>query len=557
MTKARLTTQPGDHAFNLDSPLADTLNVSASTGLTAMGAGSRGALLAPTGAWTVNLDGKIFSENSVGIDLAAGNTAVSTINIRGGVGGEEAAIAVRSSAIIENSGKVVGTVNGIVIENGGRHTVVNSGLIRGENFSIIDLGLSEDRVTNSGTLDGAVSLGGGTNRLTNSGTIDGALSGGNGTDAFTNTNAIFGNVSLGDGTNTLNNENRLARIQGDAVGGSGDDTITNLGTITGTVLLGGGTNRLTNSGTIGGDDGPFNLDSVKGTAGNDTVINSGMIAEGIDLGGGSANMVDNSGTIDGDVSFIAFDGGNDTVTNSGLITGGVFLGDRGDTLNNSGTITGVVLGQDGADTVTNTARILDVINLGNGNDTFNGGISAETVHDHNGADTVKLGGGSDTYIATGHTGTDGIDTIEGGEGAGADTYDASAATSRVMINLGSVAGEVMPNTATGVDVAGTQRDSITGFENAYGGSGRDSLFGTNDPNELEGGANDDFLFGFGGNDTLNGGFGNDVLMGGRGRDVLTGDGDLDDLTGIVFASQTTDTFRFSVNDSGTTKPRAT
>ena len=114
-------------------------------------------------------------------------------------------------------------------------------------------------MTNSGTLDGAVSLGGGTNRLTNSGTIDGAVSGGNGTDAFTNTNAIFGDVSLGDGTNTLNNENRLALIQGDVVGGSGNDTITNLGgAITGTVFLGGGTNRLTNSGTIGGDDGPFN-----------------------------------------------------------------------------------------------------------------------------------------------------------------------------------------------------------------------------------------------------------------------------------------------------------
>ena len=48
----------------------------------------------------------------------------------------------RSSANIENSGKVVGTVNGIVIENGGRHTVVNSGLIRGDNFSIVDLMVS-------------------------------------------------------------------------------------------------------------------------------------------------------------------------------------------------------------------------------------------------------------------------------------------------------------------------------------------------------------------------------------------------------------------------------
>ena len=39
--------------------------------------------------------------------------------------------------------------------------------------------------------------------------------------------------------------------------------------------------------------------------------------------------------------------------------------------------------------------------------------------------------------------TDGIDTIEGG--GGSDTYDASGATSRVLINLGSIPGEVLPN----------------------------------------------------------------------------------------------------------------
>ena len=394
---SRSTTQPGDHAFNLDSALADTLNVGSSVSLTAMGAGSRGALLAPTGAWTVNVDGKIFSENSIGIDLAAGNTAFSTINIRGTVGGEEAAIAVRSSAEIVNSGKVVGTVNGVAIQNGGTHAVANSGLIRGDSFSIIDVnGLSNDKVTNSGTLDGAVSLGGGTNELVNSGTIEGAVSGGNGTDAFRNSNTIFGDVSLGGGTNTLTNENRFALIQGNAVGGSGNDTINNFGgTITGTVFLGDGTNRLNNSGTIRGDEGPFNpnLDSVIGGSGNDTVSNSGTILEGVNLGGGQ-NTLGNSGTIDGSVSFMAFGGGSDTVTNSGLINGGVNLGDRDDTLNNSGTITGVVLGGDGVDTVTNTGRILDVINLGNGNDTFNGGDNVETVRDFNGADTVTLAGGA-------------------------------------------------------------------------------------------------------------------------------------------------------------------
>lgn len=552
---SRSTTQPGDHAFNSDSALADTLNVGSGVSLTTTGAGSRGALLAPTGAWTVNVDGRIFSENSIGLDLAAGNTASSTIKNSGTVEGEEAAIAVRSSAEIVNSGKVVGTVNGVTIHNGGTHAVANSGLIRGDSFSIIDVnGLSNDKVTNSGTLDGAVSLGGGANDLINSGIIEGAVSGGNGTDAFRNSNTIFGDVSLGGGTNTLTNENRFALIEGNAVGGSGNDTINNFGgTITGTVFLGDGTNRLNNSGTIRGEEGSFNpnLDSVIGGSGNDTVSNSGTILEGVNLGGGQ-NTLGNSGTIDGSVSFMAFGGGSDTVTNSGLIDGAVNLGDRDDTLNNSGTISGVVLGGDGVDTVTNTGRILDVINLGNGNDTFNGGDNVETVRDFNGADTVTLAGGADTYIATynntANTGTDGIDTINGG--GGTDTYDASGATSRVVINLGSIPGEVMANTATGVDVAGTLRDSITGFENAKGGSGNDTLFGTNDRNSLEGGADNDFLFGFGDADTLNGGLGNDVIVGGLGRDVLTGDGL---APGTVTFADIADTFRyFSVNESGAT-----
>ena len=550
------TTQPGDHAFDLDSPQADTLNVLSGVSLTAAGEGSRGALLGRNGAWTVNLEGTIVAENSVGIDLAAGNTAVSTINIRRGtVMGEEAAIAVRSSANIENSGRVVGTVNGIVIENGGLHTVVNSGVIRGGDFSIVDrTGLSDDRVANSGTLDGAISLGGGTNWLLNSGTIDGAVSGGNSSDLFSNAGTILGHVSLGNGTNTLTNENRFALIQGDVVGGSGNDTITNsAGTITGTVFLGDGTNRLANSGTIRGDEGAFNpnLNSVFGGSGDDTVLNSGTIREGVDLGGGQ-NTLSNSGTIDGSVSFAAFGGGNDTITNSGLISGGVLLGDGADTLNNSGTITGVVLGGDGVDTVTNTGSILDVINLGNGNDIFNGGNGIETVRDFNGADMVTLGGGGDTYIATynnaANTGTDGIDTIDAG--GDSDTYDASGATSTVVINLGSIPGELLANTATGVDVAGTLRDSITGFENAKGGSGKDSLFGTNDRNALDGGAQNDFLFGFGEADTLNGGLGNDIIVGGLGRDVLTGDGL---APGSITFADIADTFRyFSADDSGAT-----
>ena len=55
--------------------------------------------------------------------------------------------------------------------------------------------------------------------------------------------------------------------------------------------------------------------------------------------------------------------------------------------------------------------------LGDGDDLFTGGAKAESVKDGNGTDTVKLGAGKDTYIATGHSGTDGSDVVDGGLGA--------------------------------------------------------------------------------------------------------------------------------------------
>jgi Ca2+-binding RTX toxin-like protein len=215
------------------------------------------------------------------------------------------------------------------------------------------------------------------------------------------------------------------------------------------------------------------------------------------------------------------------------------------TLTNSGTIDGNVFGRSGSDSVTNFAMVGDVmksgtidatIDLGTGNDKFTGGANPEILVDDDGADMVALGGGNDTYIATGGSfGADGIDTVRGG--AGIDTYDASAATSNVFINLAAVphdlgpfnpgSGPVAANTATGFDISGTAEDTITGFENAIGGAGGDIIYGTAASNVLSGNGGFDVLYGFGGDDTLNGGAGVDVLFGGAGKDQLTGGADQD------------------------------
>jgi Ca2+-binding RTX toxin-like protein len=207
---------------------------------------------------------------------------------------------------------------------------------------------------------------------------------------------------------------------------------------------------------------------------------------------------------------------------------------------NSGRIVGDIVGASAADTMTDFAMVGDVmksgivigtIDLGAGNDTFTGGANSETVEDGNGADIVKLGGGDDTYIATGaFGGFDENDTVRGG--AGIDIYDASAAAGAVFINLDAVTHDLSPfnpgtglvaaNTATGTDISGAAKDAVFGFENAKGGQGNDVIYGSAAANTLEGGDAFDQLFGFGGNDTLDGGPGVDALVGGAGKDELFG-----------------------------------
>ena len=216
------------------------------------------------------------------------------------------------------------------------------------------------------------------------------------------------------------------------------------------------------------------------------------------------------------------------------------------------------MGGDAADVFTDFIKVGKVIKsgivtgeifLGAGDDHFNGGANAETVQDGDGADTIKLGGGNDTYRAVFNFLGDGSDVIDGGKGA-ADLYDASTVGSvDLIINLDSVAHtDVLtgaPNTAAVKNsIFFYPPETITGFENASGGDGDDSIFGTSAANVLKGNGGADDLFGLGGRDILSGGFGADTFIfrslsdstvARSGRDVITDFEFLDDkidLAGI-------------------------
>ena len=108
------------------------------------------------------------------------------------------------------------------------------------------------------------------------------------------------------------------------------------------------------------------------------------------------------------------------------------------------------------------------------------------------------------------TATAGLDTLTGDAGdqvldggAGADVLSAGSGTDTL-----SFASRTASVTASLAAATTSDGDTISGFENAAGGSGNDTLTGTDAVNALDGGP--------GGNDTLDGRLGADQLSGGGG-----------------------------------------
>jgi hypothetical protein len=511
-------TGAGQHAFNLDSKDADTLVVDPSAFLIAAGAGGNGAILANTKPWQATINGSIISTTANGLVLNSGNSGTSKISIgtEGSISADIIGVSLNSAANLTNAGTIKGYV-GVSIENAGAHVIKNTGTIYATDAAIIDYGgLSNDTVTNSGTIRGVVMLGGGNDVVTNSGLVSA-------------TNGASATIELGTGNDKLTNS-KSGSIGGNIDAGDGNDIVANSGFMQGSVELGIGDDKFTNSGqTV----------SVHAGAGEDSVTNSGYIYGLVDLGGGDFNSLVNSGLIDNEVRG---GGGNDKVINSGTIYGGVILGDGNNYLSNSGHIA-VVRGGNGSDVVINTGIIGFGADLGGGDDTYIGGTKDDFVFDDAGSDKINLGGGDDGYIAT-NSGNDGNDTIDGGSGA--DFYEAAEATGAVRINLDNVAHDLSPfdlgglvaaNSASGVDIG---KDTIKNFEHASGGKGSDFLYGNAAANVLTGDDGYDVVFGFAGNDELWGGDDDDWLAGGAGRDDLYGG------TGY-------DTFYYaSTSDSGVT-----
>jgi Ca2+-binding RTX toxin-like protein len=255
---------------------------------------------------------------------------------------------------------------------------------------------------------------------------------------------------------------------------------------------------------------------------------------------------DLAGRLLGNGGTIAIDGGTATVLNTDLIS--AFGGAGND-----------VITIDEANGVLPAARLLG----GGGNDTLTGGSSNDELQGNDGNDILLGKGGNDLLLGgtgddtlTGGSGSDGmfgedgndrliwnpgdgsdlfeggtgIDTAEVNGGNGSETFTVAANAGRVdfervtpgpfSIDIGTTE-KLVVNLAGGDDNFSASGDlasliSIT----VDGGTGNDTIHGSNGADTLLGGADDDSLFGGDGNDTLTGGAGTDHFFGEAGNDTM-------------------------------------
>lgn len=399
------------------APGPNTLTVDPSAFLITTGVFKVGAILGGSGIWTVTVNGSVLSSTGEGMNLAPGIAGTSSIKIGadGEIGSFDFGIDLGSSAIVTNAGVISSQTTGVAIQAAGV-TIANSGVIHGGAYSIRDVGgLSADKVTNSGLLDGDVDLAGGDDTLSNS-------------------KSILSLVDLGEGNNKLTNSGTIA---GDFSAGSGNDTVSNTGILQ-FVDLGDGNNKLTNSGTI---------DDVAGGIGKDTVSNTGKISDFVFLDDGEdtytgGNFVDRLHDGGGN-DVVNLGGGNDYYLATLLVGGG---------------------GLDGIDTV----------NGGAGSDTYDASNSDDQVLIN--LDTVahEITPGVGTLAGKSALGQDtGGDVITGFENAfGSGTNDIIYGNAAANMLAGNGGGDNLLGFGGNDDLRGG-----TGLDAIAGGAGKDTLTG--------------------------------------------------------------------------------
>jgi Ca2+-binding RTX toxin-like protein len=291
-----------------------------------------------------------------------------------------------------------------------------------------------------------------------------------------------------------------------------------------------------------------------------------------------------SASINGTTATLNLDGADDNVTVSvsggllvhGQTTGGLNSGadwdsatDGDQTVAANGTFTVVVNGGDGNDALTVLAKTTeiagatlngdggdDVLTGADTNDTLNGDDGNDRLIGAKGTDLMNGGAGNDTLVWNNGDGSDRMNGDAGNDGVevnGSPTlgdvftldpepggvkfkrtnlvpFTLDTATERFQVNGLGGDDSVSANAGVGA-LTLLSVDGGTGADTVNGSDGPDLILGGEGNDVLNGGGGDDRIVGDRGNDTMNGATGDDTLVwnNGDGTDVVNGDAGRDDV----------------------------
>lgn len=215
-----------------------------------------------------------------------------------------------------------------------------------------------------------------------------------------------------------------------------------------------------------------------------------------------------------------------------------------------------VVGGEGNDTLDGGGGEDELIG-GNGNDTLSGGTRADILDGGAGDDILNGGDGADRFLIYGTDAESGFDTFSGGSGAFIDrvVVTADATLSRLILDVAADVESII--TYTNASLNGTSGDDHFDFSGLGSiklrnavilmGDGIDIYIGQRGADNVEGGVGDDNLSGGDGADMLVGQDGRDTLNGGAGTDII--DGGL--LNDFLYGGDNGDTFLLYGSQSGT------
>ena len=421
--------------------------------------------------------------------------------------------------------------------SGDTHTITGFENVTTGTGDDIITGTIADNIINASSGDNNITGGAGNDTITtgdDSDTVDGGadtdtISTGDGADDITggNGNDII-NAGAGDDTIT-EEESGTDQI----TGGTGTDQVSYRSFTSGITIdltsdAGGAYTGFSEVSSSGASDYITEIEQILGTdfVDNMTGDTNDNLLYGYD-GGDTINGGDGDDTIRGGLGSDTLDGGNNTDTLDFSDLGGIIAITDLDL--NSGTQTATASNAD-VDTISNFENFIltgfdDTITAGNASYDIDGGGGTDTIDFSNASTNLTVDLNQTTNSVTGYgtydlsniedfVGGSGDDTISGEDGVdndldggtGTNTLDYTYETSSTIIDLD-----------VGTVTIGGETDTVTNFQNLYGGSGVDDFFGDAGDNVFDGNNGADDIEASFGNDTYDGDNGNDILRYGNAR----------------------------------------